>query len=275
MELEQKYWMLELLAFWEGQINTKPLMKAFDVSRQSASGIINKYRVDYPDSLKYVATKKSYQLGSAFSPKYINQTVDEYFDWLDYGKIPTFQHHTNTATQFRIEALSRYVSPAVMRPLLKAVNEQCAVDCEYLSVASSDPQGRLLYPHAFVKTANRWHVRAYCELRQQYLDFVLSRFQKVEYDGKLAVQTGDKDELWNKQVRLVFAPDTRLTNKQKSVLEKDYGMKNGQLVFSTRAALVKYTLDDLQIKTKMLEADPQAQQLVCVNYNDIKQWLYN
>ena len=52
-------------------------------------------------------------------------------------------------------------------------------------------------------------------------------------------------------------------------------MVDGRLVVKARGALVKYTLDDLQIKTKMLEADPQAQQLVCVNYSDIKQWLYD
>ena len=52
-------------------------------------------------------------------------------------------------------------------------------------------------------------------------------------------------------------------------------MTDSQLHIATRAALVKYTLDDLQIKTKMLEANPQAQQLVCVNYADIKQWLFD
>ncbi|WP_456238170.1 hypothetical protein [Marinomonas vulgaris] len=112
-------------------------------------------------------------------------------------------------------------------------------------------------------------------MRDQYLDFVLSRFQSVTYDGDPAVQTQDQDTLWNTQVSLILAPDTRLTSKQKQVLENDYGMTDGQLRITTRAALVKYTLDDLQIKTKMLEANPQAQQLVCVNYTDIKQWLYD
>lgn len=275
MDKEQRYWMLELVAFWEGQVNSKPIMQAFDLSRQSVSKIINQYTEDYPNSLQYLAAKKSHQITSEFTPHYINQTVDEYFDWLEYGKLPTFPQKNNTSSQHRIEALSRYVSPEVMRPLLKAVKEQTAVDCEYLSVASSDPTGRLLYPHSFVKTANRWHVRAYCALRQEYLDFVLSRFQSVEYDGEKASKTKTEDELWNTQVSVTFAPDPRLTDKQKQVLENDYGMENGQLTFSTRAALVKYTLDDLQIKTKMLEADPQAQQLVCVNYSDIKRWLYD
>jgi len=275
MDVMQRYWMLELIAFWEGQVNTKPLMKALGLTRQSVSGAIRNYLDQYPEALVYDTVQKSYQITNKFTPHFINQTLDEYFDWLSYGKIPTFQQEQVMPPQHRIEALSRYVSPDIMRPLLKAVKENTAVDCEYLSVSSSDPQGRLLYPHSFVKTANRWHVRAYCALRQQYLDFVLSRFQSVEYDGAVTTQLQTQDTLWNTQVELILAPDSRLTEKQKHVLENDYGMVNGQLTLQTRATLVKYTLDDLQIKTKMLEADPQAQQLVCVNYNDIKQWLYD
>ncbi|WP_421855524.1 WYL domain-containing protein [Marinomonas sp.] len=275
MEVVQRYWMLELIAFWEGQINTKPLMSALGLTRQSVSQLLKQYQADFPNSLDYDAKRKAYQITEHFKPHYIDQTVDEYFAWLHFGNIPTFPQEPTHQTQYRIDALPRYVSPQVMRPLLKAVKENTAVDCEYLSVSSSDPQGRLLYPHSFVKTANRWHVRAYCDIRQQYLDFVLSRFQSVDYDGKTTEHTGQQDELWNTQVTLILAPDSRLTDKQKSVLENDYGMTNGQLHITTRAALVKYTLDDLQIKTKMLEANPQAQQLVCVNYADIKQWLYD
>ena len=275
MELVQRYWMLELIAFWEGQINTKPLMSALGLTRQSVSQLLKQYQADFPNSLDYDAKRKAYQITDHFKPHYIDQTVDEYFAWLHFGNIPTFPQEPTHHTQYRIDALPRYVSPHVMRPLHKAVKEKTAVDCEYLSVASSDPQGRLLYPHSFVKTANRWHVRAYCALRQEYLDFVLSRFQSVDYDGENAQNTPAQDERWNTQVTLILAPDSRLTDKQKSVLENDYGMTNSQLHITTRAALVKYTLDDLQIKTKMLEANPQAQQLVCVNYADIKQWLYD
>ena len=275
MEVVQRYWMLELIAFWEGQINTKPLMSALGLTRQSVSQLLKSYQIEYPNTLIYEAGLKAYRITEQFTPHFINQTVDEYFDWLNYGKIPTFPNTSTESTQYRIEALARFVSPHVMRPLLKAAKEKTAVDCEYLSVSSSDPQGRLLYPHSFVKTAGRWHVRAYCALRQQYLDFVLSRFQSIDYDGERAENTQQQDVLWNTQVTLILAPDSRLTDKQKSVLENDYGMTDGQLTITTRAALVKYTLDDLQIKTKMLEANPQAQQLVCVNYADIRQWLYD
>lgn len=275
MELVSRYWMLELIAFWEGQINSKPLMKALDLTRQSVSQLLKQYQEDFPNVLLYDTTRKAYQITDEFVPHYIDQTVDEYFAWLHYGNIPTFPEEPTQRTQYRISPLPRFVSPHVMRPLLKAVKKGAAVDCEYLSISSGESKGRLLYPHSFVKTANRWHVRAYCGLRQDYLDFVLSRFQTIDYDGGIAEHTRQHDDAWNTQVTLILAPDSRLSQKQKNILESDYGMVGGQLRITTRASLVKYTLDDLQIKTKMLDANPQAQQLVCVNYTDIKTWLYD
>ncbi|WP_339349969.1 WYL domain-containing protein [uncultured Alteromonas sp.] len=274
MELTQRYWMLELLAYWEGKVNTKPLIKAFDISRQSASAIINKYLASNENTLVYDVTQKAYLITEAFNPKFINKTVDEYFDWQQVGKIPSFQSREPSTSQIRIQPLPRYVDPSVMRPLLKAMKCKTAVDCEYLSVTNNEPLGRLVYPHSFVKAANRWHVRGFCALRDNYLDFVLSRFRSVEYDGDEASYTEKEDVKWNTFVDLILAPDPRLSDIQKQALEKDFNMKEGRLIVKARGALVKYTLDDLQIKTKMLEADPQAQQLVCVNYRDIKQWLY-
>ncbi len=274
MELAQRYWMLELLAYWEGQINTKPLMRAFDISRQSASATINKYLASNEDTLVYDVTQKAYVVTETFNPTIINKTVDEYFDWQQAGKIPSIQPRKPSTNQVRIQPLLRYVDPNTMRPLLKAMKCKTAVDCEYLSVTNNEPIGRLFYPHSFVKAANRWHVRGFCALRNNYLDFVLSRFRSVEYDGCKATYTEKEDVKWNTIVDLILAPDPRLSDIQKQALEKDFNMMNGRITVKARGALVKYTLEDLQIKTKMLEADPQAQQLVCVNYSDIKRWLY-
>ncbi|BFM50878.1 WYL domain-containing protein [Marinomonas sp. THO17] len=275
MELNQRLWMLELLVYWEGKVNTTPLRKVFGLSRQSVSTLIGRYLDQFPASLEYHPVEKAYLRTTHFVPHYINQTLDEYLDWMNFGKLPTSLLSSQDPTQYRIQPLSRYVSPDIIRPIIKAVKNKTAIDCQYLSVSSGEAQERLIYPHSFVKAANRWHIRAYCELRQQYLDFVLSRFQQVDYDGAEAQMTIGQDAAWHTQVELILAPDFRLNAAQKKVLEKDYGMQQGQLSITTRAALVKYTLDEWQIKTKFVEADPQAQQLICVNYADIKQWFYD
>ncbi|WP_236037030.1 hypothetical protein [Marinomonas vulgaris] len=120
MDTAQRYWMLELIAFWEGQINTKPLMTALGLTRQSVSHLLTQYQADYPNALTYDATQKAYQVTDDFAPQFIDQTVDEYFSWLNFGRIPTFFQEPTQRSQYCINPLPRFVSPQVMRPLLKA-----------------------------------------------------------------------------------------------------------------------------------------------------------
>ena len=275
MKRAARLWLIELLAYWEGKINTRPIQQRFKLSRQSCSELFRHYRSQNPDNLCYDRHLKAYVLGEHFKARYIDQSVDEYLNWLCYQTLPApADREPPNISMTRLAPPRRYVSPVIMRSLILAMREKQRIDIEYLSVASSDPEGRIIAPHSLVKTATRWHVRAWCEKRQQFLDFVLSRFKgQPVMEGPAQYHEAD-DEIWNTWVDIEVAPDQRLSPAQKQIIEADFGMVSGKLVLPTRAPLVKYTLDDMQIKTKMIEARPEAQQLVCVNYNDIKQWLF-
>ena len=82
------------------------------------------------------------------------------------------------------------------------------------------------------------------------------------------------DVAWNTEVLLVVKPDPRLTSDQAQILQREYGMKNGELHVYTKAALARYTLDDLRVNYKVLDGNPTAQQLVLANYPEIRQWLF-
>lgn len=270
-------WLVELLLYWEGHINSSALTSVFDVTRQTASKWIKVYLTQTQLSAEYQAQNKAYSAQIFTQLNYISGAIDEYLDWRQLALFPNrpSNDHSARSNITRISFPERFVAPKIMRPLIRALEAQTAVDTCYLSMSGNTAQERILYPHTFVKAANRWHVRAYCEHAQQFRDFVLSRFESVDYDGSPAMFTLKEDVEWNTPVDIILQPDQRLTPQQKAIIEHDYGMQNGQLAIATTGALVKYTLDDLQIKTKMLEANPQAQQLVCVNYADIKAWLYD
>lgn len=84
----------------------------------------------------------------------------------------------------------------------------------------------------------RWHVRAYCEKNDQYRDFVLSRL-RGQPDLLDASPPREQDEDWNIGVPIIFEPDWRLNAAQKAIIKTDFGMMQGQLVVSSRRALVK------------------------------------
>lgn len=266
------YWLIELLAWWEGRINTKPLCRYFGQSRQSASTHLNQYLAEHPNQLAYHTKQRVYLPTECFTPQYISQDVNEYLNWVT-GISPAppdnqLQHQTLVRPK-------QAITPDIIRPLVAAVRQQRRLDVEYLSVTSADTEGRIIAPHTFVNTGLRWHVRAFCERSNDYRDFVLSRFRgEPELQDDKATQTREQDTAWNTEVTLVLKPDPRLNDAKRQVIGQDYQMENGELHITTRGALVQYTLHSMQVNTKFLDGNPEAQQLVLANYAEVKAWLF-
>lgn len=69
-------------------------------------------------------------------------------------------------------------------------------------------------------------------------------------------------------------PDPRLSECQQTILEGEYGMLNGALTITTRAALANYYLQYLRIDHAAPREQPEAQQLILENIDQIKPWLF-
>lgn len=264
------YWLIELLTWWEGRVQPGQLALYWQCTRQHASKKLNEYRALHPDALAYSRALKAYLPASGFVPASITREANEYLNWLT-GYSPATQQRLAAWT---LQLPPRHITPELMRPIVQALREGRRVDVDYGSITSADRNGRVIVPHHLVKTAARWHIRAWCEDKKQFRDFVLSRFHGVpELLGKSAVTCAD-DEDWNTEVTVVLAPDPRLGPEQRQVIEQDYGMIEGQLLLSSKACLVNYLLQSLNLDPRKLEADAKAQQLVIVNLSDIKPWLF-
>lgn len=272
---DKRFWLLELVGYWEGRVTTGHLCAQFGLSRQQASKLINQYKNANPGNLEYSTTRKGYEPTNHFIARYINEDAIEYLNWLATSNTSTH----NPAQQASIPHTSlmlppRQVQPALMRALTTAIREQRRVDVDYVSLTNPNREGRIIAPHTFVNTGLRWHLRAWCEKSQEYRDFVLSRFRGEPELLDKSSRTGEHDQAWNTDITLVFEPDSRFEQAKRDVLMHDYNMQNGQLRIITRAALAHYLIQEMQVNTKFLAEKPEAQQLVLVNKDDIKQWLF-
>ncbi|UZJ45774.1 WYL domain-containing protein [Marinimicrobium sp. C6131] len=268
---QHRYRYVELVAWWEGQINTRQIVEQFGLSRQQASSDINAYNELTKGNLAYDASRKAWIPSSHFRRHYISDDVTEYLNWIQTGyriPAPAILPHES----LRLPA--RHVAPTVMRGLIAGIRQQQRVEVDYVSLSNPNREGRVIAPHTFVNTGLRWHLRAFCEKSGEYRDFVLSRFRgEPELIGR-SRQTADQDEAWNTEVTLIFAPDPRLPDAKREVLEHDYQMTDGHLYRRTRACLVQYLIQEMQVNTKIWDGTPEAQQLVLVNRDDVKEWLF-
>jgi len=273
---KQQFWLIELLAWWEGEVCTRHLCEFFQISRQQASKYLKSYQERHPGHLRYSQSHKRYVPDLGFAPTRISRDVNEYLNWLTGIRANRLPADSLLALpHFAITPPPRQVSNLVMRALIKAVRQQYRLEVDYQSVSSADPDGRIIVPHTFVNAGTRWHLRAWCEKNRDYRDFVLSRFRGAPELLGPSEQGQEQDRAWNTRVNIILRPDPRLSPTQQAILEQDYGMENGQLTLTTRAPLVQYLLQEMQISVKILDGSPEAQQLVVANQDELKPWLFN
>lgn len=279
-DLALRYRLIETVVWWEGRLTTNHLMQSFGISRQQASKDINSYITDYaPKNLEYDKHLKGYVPSRHFRPLFIDDSASAYLHLLNqnHDRAPHIEGlalayaHTEV-----LDVPDRSVRPEVLRPLLKACREGLRLECEYVSFTTPDGETRLIAPHTLIYTGMRWHVRAYCEKNRDYRDFVLSRFRgEPDLMDAPSEHTRELDDGWNTQLTVVIESDSRLKPEQRSIIEADYGMCDGQLVIETRGALVQYVLQRYQIDPTKVHAKATAQQIVVANLEELQPWLYH
>lgn len=269
---DKRLWFIELLAWWEGKINAAQLQQQFAISRGQAQQDLKRYQQQNPANLLYCASSKGFKPTSEFYCQYISGDVIEYLNWLgQYEQLATstaLPHHALTLP-------ARQVSANVIRVLVAAIRQQRRVEVDYVSLSYPDFQGRIIVPHHFVKTGLRWHLRAYCEKSASYRDFVLSRFRGNPDLLDKSAHSASNDAGWTTELTVTLQPDPRLSTAQQQVVAQDYSMQHGQLHLRTRACLAQYLLQELQVNLRQPPISPEAQQLVLVNIDEVKPWLFD
>jgi len=277
-DLLLRYRLIEIVAQWEGRLTTNHLCNSFGIGRQQASKDINAYITDIaPGNLEYDRQLRGYKPTAEFKPVLTSGIADEYLHVLDRNQdiSHTFEGlDLGAAHTSVLQVPTRHVEPEILRAIIQASREQRRLEIAYLSLSSPVAEERIIDPHTLVFTGLRWHVRAYCEKNRSFRDFVLSRFRGTPEIMDKALVSAEEDERWQTRIDIILTPDTRLSEAQSDIIAADYGMNKRELSISTRASLVEYALQALNVDPRKIEAKPEAQQIVVKNLADIEQWLF-
>ncbi|GAB5414514.1 MAG: YafY family protein [Congregibacter sp.] len=272
-----RYRYIEIISLWEGRLTTGHLCRCFGIGRQQASKDINHYlREIAPGNLEYDKYLKGYRPLAGFTPAVTRGTADEYLHLMTRDEQLLGVFESLPLTTSNVEQLSppgRDVSPDVLRPMIQAARASLRLEVDYVSLSHPDREGRIIVPHTLVFTGYRWHVRAWCEKNLDYRDFVLSRFRGEAELLDASENTEELDTAWNTMVQAVVSPDPRLSDLQRDVIAKDFGMQGGKLRLRTRATLVNYLLQLLRLDPFNQHSNPLAQQVVLENLDELSPWL--
>lgn len=272
---ERRLEFIDVRLRWDGRINRSDLTTFFGISVPQASLDIAKYVELAPDNAVYDRSARVYLAGERFKPLYPSNTPQRFLNELLAQAAGVLQPELTflgwTPSTDLTPSPGRQVTAEVLLPLLAGIRGANRVQVTYQSMSSTEPGERQLSPHAIAFDGFRWHVRAYCHRREQYLDFVIARILEARRSEEPAVP-GDEDEAWHRKVSLVLGPNLALPAAAQRVIELDYGMTDGQVTLECRQALLFYTLKRLGLLEGQ-DAPPEVQQIALLNRQEVLPYL--
>lgn len=252
---------------WDGRINRSNLIEAFGVSVPQASLDLREYMERAPGNVEYDKSRKFYFATPVFKPAFIRPTAENYFAQLtmsSHDESETGPHGVlNFTPPFDVlPSPERRVDFSALRTIVQAINAKAAIEIRYQSISTDLPSWRLIEPHALASDGMRWHVRAYCQMRAEFRDFVLGRILDIR--GSSAEKNAPNiDAEWNEYVRVVIAANPKLAVGQREIIERDYAMTDGKTEIVVRRALLFYMKRRLGVENGV-EKSPNAQQVIIV-----------
>ncbi len=152
----------------------------------------------------------------------------------------------------------------ILRDLSRAIYQNRSVMITYRSMKNPEGMERRISPHTIVDSGTRYHVRAYCHMRNEFRDFVLGRIASASAFGEQRKGASD-DTQWNTLIVVRIGPHPGLTPAQSSVIEDDYAMVEGEAQIRISQALLRYLLKRLHLDEKGGDRNAEEQQVILLN----------
>jgi len=261
---------LEFIDFrlqWEGRLNRGDLTDFFGISIPQASLDISRYQSICPQNMEYDRSIKMYVAMPDFKPVFPVSHPSRYLNELlatATGVLPRDATFVGWWPSVAVVPVpTRVLDVNVLTALLRAIRERQGLRIQYQSMSRPEAISRVITPHAIAFDGFRWHVRAYCHIRELFLDFVIARILRVEATEQPGRGQAEDHE-WNTIVTLEIIANPGLGEQRRRVVELDYGMEDGQIDLRCRQSLLFYTLRQLGLDDTD-ERRPEVQQITLKN----------
>ncbi len=237
---------IELVLAYEGLLTNQRLREQFGISSVQASRILASYRKAYPHNISQLTGegRGRYTPTTRFAPEVATLSVDRYF-----------HAAAKTSVHIQMENVRQdftHVDPQKFRTIHSAMSTFSAAKMLYRSMNHPEGQERVIHPRAFVFAGRRWHVRAFDEATGEHRDFNLARIWQVDSAQKSVETPTDSD--WDEYVHLQLRPHPLLNPAQEQLIRDELFRGAAGRRVTTRRALTKYVLRELEVAE-----DPELQ----------------
>jgi hypothetical protein len=268
---QQRFHFMERQLLWGRRLTLSMVQEAFDISRNQASRDIKLYRQLFPENVPaYNPADQCYRPSKTFAPMFAVTEPHELLTIINNQE----QHSVELDA---VAVLSRHILEGVLPAVLTALEYKSAFEAIYASASNPIGTKRTLVPSAIVYVDNRLHLRAWCNGRKEYRDFVLSRILTVP---KLLRQKLDlpMDKNWETWIDVVLIPNPKLSSDGKELITREYQLSRKGSI-KVRAALVHYFLQTnfLPYSTEQFQQaqkQPWSYPILVRNWNELEAYIF-
>ena len=236
---------IEFRVWFYGEVARKEVLERFEVATAAGTRDMALYKELAPNNVSYES--KRYRYAPGFSPLFAHE-VDRVLAALTSG----FGAGEPVSGG---ELLSHWVPSRLNQPPLetlatvtRAIHGGHALKLTYHSMKKG-AGAREIVPHSLVDSGLRWHVRAFDRTKKHFRDLVLTRMERVlpiAPSAPLAAEESvSADAQWARQVTLDLVPHP--AHPHPKVIERDFGMRQGCLTVTLRAAVAGYVMRQWQV----------------------------
>lgn len=239
---------IEFRLWFFGEVTRKNVLDRFGVATAAGTRDLMLYRDLAPQNAEYEG--KVYRYLPTFKPLFLHQ-VHRVLSALTSGFGDGERSSEGAVIPHEVPARLNQPHLDVLAKVTRAIHGGYPLKLGYHSMKTG-LVARVIVPHALVDSGLRWHVRAFDRTKGEFRDLVLTRMEKLaafKPGSASAVVTANErqsaDVQWLQMVELNLVPHP--AHKHPASVERDFGMTDGVLKVSARAAMVGYVLRQSQI----------------------------
>lgn len=264
----ERFQLIEAIGKWEGGISNARLRVLTGLHSVQISRLIASYLSANPGHFEHESSTKRYLWRSEAVSKV---SLDDYlsiFIGLQRQGMPTstFIH------EVRVDLTE--IRPAIYKILNEACATSRAVEIGYLSMTNPKGATRIIEPHSLIHVGRRWHVRAWCRLRERFLDFNLGRIRMARLLAETSEHSEADDKSWLNLASIQIAPHRFLTPDQAEVVKAELLGGNEYLVIQAKSCLTMYVVQELRAATNPNVQKPPNYQIEVVNAQELESAIF-
>jgi hypothetical protein len=252
----ERFEFIETKLFWGNGLTAGELGETFDISRPAAQKVIDDYKKAFPGQMVYNPHLKRHTPEEGFEPVLIRKDPLYFLDYLRGQSLTGLYREEPEWSDIVVTDVDRLLRPKLVLEMVKPIfygllhKKVVIIDYRKKNLNEGEKTVRSISPNHLVFADDRYHLRAYCHHKDNYLDFVLTRIAYSEISGSEEWVSSYGDKEWNEYIELSFKPNPDLPQgMQESVLTNYDFKKSGIRKIKCRKSLSFY------IKNKLLAED--------------------